>query len=130
MRRHNRGFTLIELLIVVVIIGLLATIAIPSFANSKERAYVSRMKEDLRRLATAQEAYIADNAAYYNGAVPNPALMFDPSPGVTITIVNVSPGGWGATAALPGVTSQTCAIFQGTGGPIGPATAEGVVACN
>jgi len=53
----RNGFTLIELLIVVVIIGLLATIAIPKFANTKEKAYIGAMKSDLRNLATAEEAF-------------------------------------------------------------------------
>src|SRR2546427_9305862 len=46
----RNGFTLIELLIVVVIIGLLATIAIPKFSNTKEKAFVGTMKSDLRNL--------------------------------------------------------------------------------
>jgi len=62
--RNTRGFTLIELLIVVVIIGILAAIAIPKFANTKEKAYIAGMKSDLRNLVTAQEAYFADNVTY------------------------------------------------------------------
>ena len=57
--RNDRGFTLIELLIVVVIIGILAAIAIPKFANSKEKAYIAAMKSDLRNILTAQENYLA-----------------------------------------------------------------------
>src|SRR5687767_15630520 len=59
--QNRKGFTLIELLIVVVIIGILAAIAIPKFANTKEKAVVAGMKSDLRNLVTAQEAFFADN---------------------------------------------------------------------
>ena len=62
---NRKGFTLIELLIVVVIIGILAAIAIPKFASTKEKAYLASMKTDLRNLATAQEAYAADNNQNY-----------------------------------------------------------------
>src|SRR5438132_486836 len=57
---NRKGFTLIELLIVVVIIGILAAIAIPKFANTKAKAYIASMKSDLRNLVTAEEAYFAD----------------------------------------------------------------------
>ncbi len=58
---NRKGFTLIELLIVVVIIGILAAIAIPKFANTKEKAYLASMKSDLRNLVTAEEAYFAEH---------------------------------------------------------------------
>src|SRR5262245_2281312 len=64
MRMNRKGFTLIELLIVVVIIGILAAIAIPKFANTKEKAYRATMKSDLRNLITAEEAYFADSVKY------------------------------------------------------------------
>ncbi|HXI63776.1 MAG TPA: prepilin-type N-terminal cleavage/methylation domain-containing protein, partial [Gemmatimonadales bacterium] len=54
---NRKGFTLIELLIVVVIIGILAAIAIPKFANTKAKAYIASMKSDLRNLVTAEEAF-------------------------------------------------------------------------
>src|SRR6266487_2188191 len=60
----RKGFTLIELLIVVVIIGILAAIAIPKFANTKEKAYLASMKTDVRNLVTAEEAYFADSIKY------------------------------------------------------------------
>ncbi len=64
MLKLRKGFTLIELLIVVVIIGILAAIAIPKFASTKSKAYVTAMKSDLRNLATAEESYFSDSAAY------------------------------------------------------------------
>ena len=65
MVSNKKGFTLIELLIVVVIIGILAAIAIPKFANTKEKAYVASMKADLRNMATYEESYAADSAGVY-----------------------------------------------------------------
>jgi len=129
MRTDNRGFTLIELLIVVVIIGILASIAIPKFANTKEKAYVAKMKGDLRNLATAQESYSADNQVYYGGAVPNASLTYNPSSGVTIVVLEATGGGWSATAAMPALTPKTCAIFAGSAAPVAPANAEGQVKC-
>ena len=61
---NRKGFTLIELLIVVVIIGILAAIAIPKFANTKGKAYVTAMKSDLRNLVSAQESFFSDSARY------------------------------------------------------------------
>ena len=73
--RNRSGFTLIELLIVVVIIGLLAAIALPKFGYTKQKAFTSTMKSDLRNLATAQEAYWNDNGSYYVGALPSSSII-------------------------------------------------------
>src|SRR5436309_6294425 len=74
IQMNRRGFTLIELLIVVVIIGILAAIAIPKFANTKEKAYIASMKSDLRNMVTAEEAYFADSVKYStNVQCANPA---------------------------------------------------------
>ena len=54
---NRKGFTLIELLIVVVIIGILAAIAIPKFAATKDKAKLASVKTDLRNSMTAEEAY-------------------------------------------------------------------------
>jgi type II secretion system protein G len=59
-----RAFTLIELLIVVAIIAILAAIAVPNFLEAQTRSKVSRVKADLRTMATAMEAYRVDNTAY------------------------------------------------------------------
>jgi prepilin-type N-terminal cleavage/methylation domain-containing protein len=129
VKHDDRGFTLIELLIVVVIIGILVSIVVPRFANGKERAMIAAMKSDLHNLMTAEEAYYTNGLQYYSGAVPNVATFpYNPSEKVTITLVNVTSSGWGATASYTG-TTRTCAIFVGTGGPLAPATVEGNPEC-
>ena len=123
------GFTLIELLIVVVIIGILAASAVPKFASTKEKAYLSKMKSDLRNLATAQESYMSTNFVYYGGALPNATMTYNPSAGVTITIPAASAAGWSALATMPGLTAKSCALYVGGVPPVAPATAEGQITC-
>jgi type II secretory pathway pseudopilin PulG len=114
---------------VVVIIGILAAIAIPKFANSKERAIISQMRSDLRNMVTAQEAYISDALTYYNGPIPSAGVLaYDPSGNITITLSGVSATGWAAVAGAP-TSSRTCAIFMGTAPPPPPSSLEGVIAC-
>ena len=126
---NRRGFTLIELLIVVVIIGILAAIAIPKFSSTKGKAYVATMKADLRNLVSAQESYYYDNSVYYNGAIPNPAIPFSPSGGVSITILSGDAVGWSATSSYASIAS-TCAVFIGGAAPPAPAVIEGSPTCN
>lgn len=60
----TKAFTLIELLIVVAIIAILAAIAVPNFLEAQTRSKVSRVKADMRSIATALEAYQVDNNRY------------------------------------------------------------------
>jgi type IV pilus assembly protein PilA len=113
MSRNKKGFTLIELLIVVVIIGILAAIAIPKFANTKDKAYVAAMKSDLRNLATYEEQYAADfNGAYFAGN--GTAQGFTPSQNVTVsaTLSGTTPPTWTATASHS-QSAKTCTNASG-----------------
>ena len=130
----RKGFTLIELLIVVVIIGILAAIAIPKFANTKEKAYLASMKSDLRNMATTQESYFADYQVYVSGSASNnvggtaAVNGFVPSAGVTIVTTATAGTGWSATGAHT-ATTKTCAIFVGVAA-VSPATVEAEPKCN
>ena len=64
MKMNNKGFTLIELLVVVAIIGILAAIAIPQFAEYRARGFDARAVSDLRNAATGEEGYFATNEEY------------------------------------------------------------------
>lgn len=63
-RTNHHAFTLIELLIVVAIIAILAAIAVPNFLEAQTRAKVSRVKTDMRTVATALESYRVDGNKY------------------------------------------------------------------
>ena len=123
MPRLKQGFTLIELLIVVVIIGILAAIAIPKFANTKEKAYVASMKTDLRNLITAQDAYYSDNNSYYAASTANLGTNYKASTGITVVIGGATTTGWQATATST-LTAMTCHVDMAAG-----STQEGQVAC-
>ena len=57
--RSNKGFTLIELLIVVVIIGILATVLISRFAGAKDSAYLAHINTTAEAVKTAALSYSA-----------------------------------------------------------------------
>ena len=59
------GFTLVELLVVMLILGLLAAIAIPSFFNQREKAKDADAKAAVRTAQTAMETYATGNGGEY-----------------------------------------------------------------
>ena len=121
----TKGFTLIELLIVVVIIGILAAIAIPKFSSTREKAYISAMKSDLRNLSNQEELYYADNYTY---STSNTDVELVESDRVTVTITEGATTGWSATSSHTS-TGVTCAIYYGDAAAVAPASDKGVVEC-
>ena len=126
--RHNprAGFTLIELLVVVVIIGILAAIAIPKFASTKEKAYVAAMKSDLRNLVTAEEAYFADSVKYSNDLT---VLKFKPSTGVGSPSITIGAGFWTAQVTHTQVPGKSCQIAVNTANTLVATAGDGEPAC-
>ncbi|MDH3297363.1 MAG: prepilin-type N-terminal cleavage/methylation domain-containing protein [Gemmatimonadota bacterium] len=112
MLRDTRGFTLIELLIVIVIIGIIAAIAIPMFASSKERAFDTTAKSDLRNAMTAQEAYFSSVNVYAPDAMA--PGRFTTSTGISISTSAASAGGYAVTASHDN-SSHTYWVQIGTG---------------
>jgi type IV pilus assembly protein PilA len=137
--QNRKGFTLIELLIVVVIIGILAAIAIPKFANTKEKAYVASMKEDLGNLVIAEEAYFADSVKYSTAvSCANPAVAgkvdWCATTGNTLGTITIGTGtqaGWTVNETNLN-TTVSCGIYIGAITPTAPASAsspEGAPVC-
>lgn len=95
------GFTLVELLVVVAIVGILASVAVPQYAAYRQRGFDARAQSDLRNAAIAQEAYFALNEVYVtcaDAACVTDLPGFRRSDGVSITLT-AGVGGFTGTAS-------------------------------
>jgi len=64
VRKRQKGFTLIEIMVVVVIIGLLATLVLPRVLGRQEQAQIEKARADIQALSSALKLYKLDNFNY------------------------------------------------------------------
>jgi len=110
-----RGFTLVEILVVVAIIGLLATIAIPQFISYRARGFDTQMKGDLKNAALAMESYFAEKQSYPTSLAALVNVGFTQTNGVALTIDVTSPASFTITAAKPSGTQPSFTYDSSTG---------------
>jgi type II secretion system protein G len=108
---REEGFTLVELLVVMLILGILAAIAIPSFFNQRDKANDADAKSGVKTAQTAMETYATDNNGEYTGAVVADLTRIEPTLneyGANLTLP-VAPG---ANTYTVRVTSETGNWFE------------------
>jgi type IV pilus assembly protein PilA len=77
--RDEGGYSLIELLVVMLVIGILASIAIPSFLSQKDKALGAQAKEVVSSARTAAEALATDNGGSYAKVEPSELKKVEPA---------------------------------------------------
>ena len=103
------GFTLVELLVVMLILGLLAAIAVPSFFNQRDKARDADAKAGVRTSQTAMETYATDNNGSYVGADATALRAIEQ----TLTDSNIAPAPTvAADSYTVNVTSDTGNVFS------------------
>jgi prepilin-type N-terminal cleavage/methylation domain-containing protein len=132
MQKNTRkGFTLIELLIVVVIIGILAAIAIPKFAATKDKAKLASVKTDVRNIMSAMEAAASDSGAYPTTLTEG--THYTKSNGNTVSAAagNAAGNGYTITVTNTSITTgqKTCTVKAGADASGAP-TEDGKIICS
>jgi general secretion pathway protein G len=119
-RGRASGFTLIEIMVVVVIIGLLAAVIVPTVVSKVDEAKVSKAKADIQSLETALTMYRLDNSKYPTSDQGLTALVTQPTdpsikhwrPGGYLQRVSKDPWGNDYQYVIPGSHGREYDLFS------------------
>jgi general secretion pathway protein G len=107
----NKGFTLIELIVIVAIIVILTTIALPKFLKAQVRTKVSRANSEMKILAAGIEAYYVDNECYPMVVAKNSIRLGGEAPASSINGPSLfNPGKYGVSSRFLWITTPIAYI--------------------
>ncbi len=136
MKNQQSGFTLFEIMVVVVIIGILATLIIPKLTGRTDQARVAKAQNDIQSLETALDLYKLDNGIYPSTDQGLKALIeqptSDPVPnnwraGGYIKRLNNDPWNHPYQYLNPGDHGEIDIFSLGPSGGAGPDSGKGIV---
>ena len=114
--RNDTGFTLLELLVVVSIVGILASIALPQYASYRARGFDVIVESQVRHIATGQEAYFAGNSTYSNDITSIEGMVLND--GVTISITTGNSGDIASSFKIHGSHQQAAHEYDWVSDPL------------
>lgn len=118
MRKSLQGITLIELMVVLVVLGIVITLAYPNYREFAARAKRNEARAALLQIATNQERFYLNNNQYTTdltelGFAATPVFTTETgSYNVTVTAANATTYTATATFLLGGNEAGTCGLFQ------------------